>query len=205
MTARAQRPATRQTVTCERLTGERALFGAQRLDVIDSVFTDGESPLKQCRDVTITGSLFGWKYPLWYADHVSVTDSTLLNTARAGIWYSRDISITNTTIDAPKTFRRSRRISLEKVQLPRAEETLWQCERVRLDHVTAQGAYFAMGSSDITARDLRLTGDYAFDGVRNVEITDATILSKDAFWNSENVTVRDSFIVGEYLGWNSRN
>ena len=50
-----------------------------------------------------------------------------------------------------------------------------------------------------------LTGNYAFDGGKNIEIHNAKMLSKDAFWNCENVTVYDSTIIGEYIGWNSKN
>ena len=53
--------------------------------------------------------------------------------------------------------------------------------------------------------DLKLDGNYSFDGCRNVEIRNSNLLSKDAFWNTENVTVYDSFISGEYLGWNAKN
>ena len=50
-----------------------------------------------------------------------------------------------------------------------------------------------------------LIGNYSFDGVVNMEISDSHLASKDAFWNSDNVTVRNCFITGEYLGWNSKN
>ena len=62
-----------------------------------------------------------------------------------------------------------------------------------------------MNCSDMKIDNLRLDGNYSFDGVKNMEIRNSTLLSKDAFWNSENVTVYDSFISGEYLGWNAKN
>ena len=62
-----------------------------------------------------------------------------------------------------------------------------------------------MNCSDIKVDNLRLVGNYPFDGARNIEITNSRLISKDCFWNCENVTVRDSFISGEYLAWNSRN
>jgi len=195
----------RDEVHQQRLTGERALFGGKHLHIRECVFADGESPLKHSRDIEITDSLFEWKYPLWYATDVTIDHSVLATTARADIWYSDGVTITNSTIDAPKSFRRTRRVRLDHVDLPRADETMWNCENVTLDNVSVRGEYFAMNSRNITADGLRVTGGYAFDGTRDVDISNATILSKDAFWNSENVTVRDSFIVGEYLGWNARN
>ena len=57
----------------------------------------------------------------------------------------------------------------------------------------------------VKVTDLDLIGDYSFDGVVNLEVSDSHLASKDAFWNTENATVRNSFITGEYLGWNSKN
>ena len=61
-----------------------------------------------------------------------------------------------------------------------------------------------MNSSDIKASHFRLSGNYAFDGVKNAEITESKLITKDAFWNTENVTVKNSYICGEYIGWNSK-
>ena len=108
-------------------------------------------------------------------------------------------------IEAPKNFRRCRGVNLQNVNFPNAAETLWNCEDVTMEHVTAKGDYFAMNSQNMVLRDFQLVGNYSFDGVKNMEIHNARMLSKDAFWNSENVTVYDSFISGEYLGWNAKN
>lgn len=186
-------------------TGERALYHARGLTVEDSYFSDGESPLKEGRDITVRNSIFAWKYPLWYCDRVDVEGCTLLTTARSGIWYTDHITMRHCQIDAPKTFRRGRHLTLENCVLPHAEETLWNCQDVHLTHVSAAGDYFAMGCAGLVAEDLTLSGNYAFDGARDIEIRGARMTSKDSFWNAENVVVRDSVIVGEYLGWNSRN
>ena len=62
-----------------------------------------------------------------------------------------------------------------------------------------------MNSDGMEIGDFTLTGNYGFDGARNVVIRNAKMLTKDAFWNSENVTVYDSLLSGEYLGWNAKN
>ena len=46
------------------LTGERTLFQGSQLRIIDSIFSDGESPLKESRDIQMIGSMFKWKPPL---------------------------------------------------------------------------------------------------------------------------------------------
>lgn len=186
-------------------TGERALFASKDLHLIEATFDDGESPLKESRNLLIDNSIFRWKYPLWYCNDVVVNDSTLFDTARAGIWYTNNITFNNCVIEAPKTFRRSRGITLNNVTIPNAAETLWNCTDITLNKVTANGTYFAMNCKNVTAEDFVLTGDYCFDGAENITIRHAKLLSKDSFWNSRNVTVYDSFISGEYLAWNSEN
>ena len=132
-------------------------------------------------------------------------DCTLFDMARAGIWYTENISVRDTIIEAPKNFRRSKGIVLKNVSLPNAEETLWNCENIEMDTVTAKGDYFAMNCRNVKAVNFSLVGNYSFDGASNVEIRNSRMLSKDAFWNADNITVYDSFISGEYLGWNSKN
>ncbi|MHC5374470.1 DUF3737 family protein [Enterococcus sp. LJL120] len=187
------------------LSGERALFKAQNLRIEDSVFLDGESPLKESSNLELVNDIFRWKYPLWYSNFLEAENITLTETARSGIWYSHHLAIKHSLIQAPKTFRRASNIHLEDVQLPNAEETFWNCQQITLNNVQATGDYFAMNSQDIKANQFTISGNYAFDGAKNIEISNARILSKDAFWNCENVVVRDSVIIGEYLGWNSKN
>lgn len=189
----------------QRLTGERALFGSRRLCIMDSVFEDGESPLKESCELELYHSLFKWKYPLWYCHHVLAKHCTWFEMARAGVWYSNDIRVEDAVIEAPKNFRRCRGLSLSRVYLPHAAETLWHCEEVRLEDVQARGDYFAMNCRGMDISRLSLVGNYSFDGARNIIVRDSKLLSKDAFWNGENITVERSFISGEYLGWNARS
>ena len=186
-------------------TGERALFAERDANIYDSVFKDGESPLKESENVSLDGCIFGWKYPLWYSRGATLKRCTLLEGARSGIWYTHGISVSDTVIDAPKTFRRSSGIRLMGVVMPRAQETLWNCSDVVIEHSEITGDYFGMGCCEVSCRDIVISGNYAFDGARDIDIRRARLISKDAFWNAENVTVYDSLIVGEYLGWNSKN
>jgi len=192
-------------ISNQRLIGERAAFGAQDADISSVIFADGESPLKHSRSVDIQRSAFEWKYPLWYAKDVTIADSALLETARSGPWYVDGVTMRHVLVAAPKTLRRCRRVELDDVQMTEAAETLWACDDVKLNNVTARGDYFGMNSSHVVANNLSLSGNYVFDGGHDIEVANSTLLSKDAFWNCENVVVRDSMIIGEYLGWNSRN
>lgn len=186
-------------------TGERALFQAHDLHITNSTFHDGESPLKHGRNLTIDHTIFKWKYPLWYADHVTVDHTTWQPDAHAGIWYSRHLALQNTTVRATKTFRHAQQLTLKNVDFANAGETLWWCDGVTLDHVTANGDYFGMNTNNVVARHLKVTGNYVFDGGKNIEVHDSTFITHDAFWNCENVTIYDSTIIGEYLSWNTKN
>ena len=187
------------------LTGERPLFHEHHLNINQTIFDDGESPLKESSDIVLKNSSFQWKYPLWYSKNVKAEDCTWLEMARSGVWYTDHLEIKNTLIEAPKNFRRCHDITLENVFLPNAAETFWTCDGVKLTNVQAKGDYFGMNSQNIEIHDFQLAGNYAFDGAKNMEVHHAVMLSKDAFWNTENVTVYDSVIHGEYLGWNAKN
>ena len=187
------------------LTGERALFQGEDLRIVDTIFDDGESPLKHSRNIELFGCMFKWKYPLWYAENIWAKNCTWFEMGRAGVWYTKHITVEDSAIEAPKNFRRCEDLTLKNVSFPNGAETLWSCDGVVMEQVMAKGDYFAMNSRNMQIDGLTLYGNYSFDGVKNVEIRNSRLLSKDAFWNSENVTVCDSFISGEYLGWNAKN
>lgn len=184
---------------------ERSLFGQKDLHITDSIFDVGESPLKETSHIEAVGTQFKYKYPLWYASNVHLKDCYLFEMARAGIWYTNDITVEDTMVEAPKEFRRCRKVTLKNVSFSNAEETLWNCQDVTMENVTAKGPYFAMNMENARIDHLEMFGNYCFDGAKNVEVHHSRFLSKDCFWNSENITIYDSFISGEYLAWNSKN
>ena len=186
-------------------TGERALFSLSDTYIENAIFNDGESPLKESKNLDIYKTRFEWKYPLWYCSHVKVNDSVLTETARSGIWYTDDIEITNSVIDAPKTFRRASNIKLSNVSILNAQETLWNCKNILMKDVKVKGDYLGFNSENVEIDNLYLDGNYAFDGGKNIVIKNSTLISKDTFWNAENVTLINCKIIGEYFSWNSKN
>ena len=185
--------------------GERALFGADGVRIYDSIFDEGESPLKESRNVEVYNSQFKYKYPLWYAQNVKVEDCNWLEMARSGVWYTRNITVRNALIQAPKNFRRCDGVTLENTSMTDAGETFWSCRNIKIRNVSAKGDYFCMNSENIEVENFKLDGNYSFDGGKNITVRNAVLLSKDSFWNTENVRVYDSYICGEYLGWNSKD
>ena len=190
----------RKTFDCE-----RALYGTDDAKVTDSVFIKGESPVKECKNIDFERCSFRWKYPIWYSENLTFDNCNLFEDARAAAWYIKNIKFENSIVRAVKTFRRCSDVKLKNVTFSDAKETLWECDNVEIENVTAKGDYFGMNSHDMKIENLTLDGNYSFDGCRNIEVRNSRILSRDTFWNSENITVYDSSISGEYLGWNSKN
>lgn len=186
--------------------GERPLYCEQGLHLRGVTVRTGESAVKECRDILCEDCIFEGKYPLWNTEPIIVRRCTFKETARAAVWYSRDVRMEDTLVEAPKMFRDCTGVSLERVQLPNAQETLWHCRDIRLKDVNAQQAdYLMMACDGIEIEGLHLEGNYGFQYSRNITIRNSTLLTKDAFWETENCTVYDSLIDGEYLAWNSRN
>ena len=90
--------------------GEHALYGLSNAILENVTFGNGESPLKETKDLVIKNNIFKYKYPLWYSDNIKVTDSTFETMSRSGIWYINNISIKNSNLQAPKLFRRCKHI-----------------------------------------------------------------------------------------------
>lgn len=95
-------------------------------------------------------------------------------------------------------FREMDGVTLDRVAIPDAQETLWHCRNIDIKDVTTDKAdYIFMHCENIRIDHYRQNGNYSFQYARNVEIRNAVINSKDAFWETENVTVRDSELHGE--------
>ena len=185
--------------------GERALFFSDGLLIEKCDFHDGESPLKESKNLTIKNSTFKWKYPLWYCENIECEGLLLEEMARSGIWYTHNIKMTNCLFECPKTFRRASKITLINCKLPNAKETIWMCSDIKIIDTQIDGDYLCINSENIEFDNVLLNGNYAFDGSKNIVVKNSILNSKDAFWNAENVVVTNCKIVGEYLGWNSKN
>lgn len=186
-------------------TEERALFRSSDLTISETVFDKGESPIKECKNIDVSESLFRYKYPFWYTSDIKVNRCTWFEMARAGVWYCNNINVSDSLVEAPKNFRRCNNVTLSNVTFTNAAETFWNCNNVNLKDVRVKGDYFAMNCSDMIIDNLILDGNYSFDGVKNLTIKNSQLISRDAFWNTENVTVENCFITGEYIGWNAKN
>lgn len=146
----------------EQLSGERALYRGRDLKIYDTVFHDGESPLKESKNIELYGCEFQWKYPVWYADNVYVKDCVWQEMGRSGVWYTNNMTIEDSLIGAPKNFRRCKNLKIRNSSIPNAQETLWMCDGVELSNVTARGDYFGMNSDNIKVDHLELFWQLCF-------------------------------------------
>lgn len=185
--------------------GERPLYCERDLRLENVTVHAGESALKETAAIEAVGCRFEGKYPLWCCDGFTVRDCIFTEGARAALWYSRGLLMENTLVEAPKMFREMEDMTLCRVRIPNALETLWSCRGVTLEDVSVdKGDYLFMRSSGIRIDRLQLNGNYSFQYCKDVVIRNSVLNTKDAFWETENVTVYDSVIEGEYLGWYSR-
>ena len=193
------------TISGQTFDEERALYGLHDAWVEDVSFAgpaDGESALKECRNIDVERCQFGLRYPLWHTEGFSVSASSLSEACRAALWYARDGRIDHTSLHGIKAVRECDNITLENCDV-QSTEFGWKCRGLRILGSRLQGEYPFLDSRDVELRNSKLTGKYSFQYVENLIIENSVLDTKDAFWHARNVVVRDSVIRGEYLGWYS--
>ena len=184
---------------------ERALYHLQKATVKNCTFAgaaDGESALKECRHIAVTGCRFALRYPLWHARDFLVENSKMEETARAPLWYCREGKIADTEILSVKCLRECEDITLEKCKIL-SPEFGWRCRKLKSKDCRIESEYFLFESRNVEIHSLNLHGKYSFQYTKEIEIEASVLDTKDAFWHSKNVTVRNSTVKGEYLGWYS--
>lgn len=184
---------------------ERALYNLQHGDVSRCVFAgpaDGESALKEARDVQVDDCRFSLRYPLWHVQGFQMKRSSMDEKTRAAIWYAQDGDIADSILGGIKAVRECRRIRLDHCQIV-SQEFGWKSEDITLTDSSIESEYLFLDSRRIKMRNVKMKGKYSFQYVDGLEIDDSDLDTKDAFWHSKNVTVRNSTIKGEYLAWYS--
>ncbi|MBR3056670.1 MAG: DUF3737 family protein [Clostridiales bacterium] len=186
---------------------ERALYHAMHVDVQKCNFAgpeDGESALKEARDIKVKDCTFSLRYPLWHVVDFSVNDVTMEETCRAPIWYAHHGKLKDCTIRGVKAVRECEDIQLKDCMIDSVEFG-WKCDGISLKDVTISSEYIFFDSRNVSFSDVTMSGKYSFQYVDGLDIRNSNLDTKDAFWHSKNVTVKDSVIKGEYLAWFSEN
>ena len=184
---------------------ERALYGQRGLTLDHVTFAgpaDGESAIKECRDVRISNTLFELRYPLWHVDQLEMDTSTMTDSCRAALWYTSNARISQSKLLGIKALRECENVVIDHSTVV-SPEFGWMCRNVTLSDTLLEAEYVFMHSRDLTLTNCTLKGKYSFQYVENLVIEGGTFDTKDAFWHARNVTVRNATIKGEYLGWYS--
>jgi len=196
-----------ETITKKRFGEERALYGSRSVHLINCAFDgaeDGESALKESRDVLVERTYCNLRYPFWHDHGLTIRACEMTEKCRAPLWYSDKILIEDTKMHGVKALRECRDVAIHGCDIV-SPEFGWSVSDVRMEDSTAMGEYFMLRATDISLRHVDFQGKYSFQYVKNGVIEDCVLDTKDALWHAENVTVRNCIVKGEYLAWYSEN
>ena len=193
----------RKEIINQQFDEERALYNSCHADITDCVFAgpaDGESVLKESRDINVRDCRFSLRYPMWHVDGFTLKNSQMDELTRAAIWYSRGGKIIGSVLHGIKAVRECSDIEITDSDIV-SEEFGWKSSGITLKNSEITSEYLFLDSRDIRLEKVKMKGKYSFQYVENLVIENSLLDTKDAFWHAKNVTVRDSEVKGEYLGW----
>ena len=130
-------------ITGKQFDEERALYNLTRGEVTDCVFAgpaDGESALKECRDVTVTDCDFHLRYPFWHAKNTVLDNCRMTDTCRAALWYDADVTVRNSKLGGIKALRECDNSVLED-SLIESTEFGWYCRGVHIKNCELKSEY----------------------------------------------------------------
>lgn len=193
----------RTVIKDQRFDEERSLYALNHGDVLDCVFAgpaDGESVLKEARDVALERCDFSLRYPLWHVRGFKLKDCKMDELTRAAIWYAEGGEIRDSILGGIKAVRECKDISIKGTEIV-SQEFGWKSSGITLEDSSVTAEYLFFDSRDVTLDRVKMKGKYSFQYMENLTIRDSVLDTKDAFWHSKNVTVINSVVKGEYLGW----
>ena len=182
---------------------ERSLYALKDTLVKNCVFAgpaDGESVLKEARNISLENCDFSLRYPLWHVRGFRLDNCKMDDKTRAAIWYAEDGEISGSVLGGIKAVRECANISIRGSEIV-SQEFGWKSSGISLDDCSITAEYLFFDCRDIKLNNVKMKGKYSFQYVENLEIRDSVLDTKDAFWHSKNITVINSVVKGEYLGW----
>ena len=139
---------------------ERALYGEADVLVRDCAFdgsADGESALKECRDVRAERCLFNLRYPFWHDSGLAIRDSEMTEKCRAALWYSERVEITDSRLHGIKALRECSDVRMRNCEVV-SPEFGWSVRGIEMQDCTAESEYFMMRSDHLYFRGVRMKG-----------------------------------------------
>ena len=190
-----------------RFPNERDLYAAKDIKLVDCVFDgaeDGESALKEAKNIVLENCFMNLRYPLWHDGGVTLSGCSMSENCRAALWYSSDIRVTDSKLHGIKALRECDGATIENSEIV-SPEFGWKSRNVTLNQTTVQSEYLFLLAQDLRLNGVNFKGKYSFQYVENATVENSVLDTKDAFWHCKNVTVKNSVVKGEYLGWYSEN
>ena len=195
------------TIENRKLDMERALYGAHDCLIRKCVFdgpADGESALKECREIIVEDCDFMLRYPFWHVTGANVQRITMTDTCRAAFWYDSKVQVYDSKLGGIKAFREMDDCMLSSCEID-SKEFGWFCRGLRVKDCSLVSEYPFFQCKNMEIEGLKMQGKYSFQYCEDVVIRNCVLDTKDAFWHPKNVTVYDSVVKGEYLAWYSEN
>lgn len=196
-----------ETIDDQTFGQERALYGSDGIVLRHCAFDgpeDGESALKECRNIEAEDCFFNLRYPFWHDNNLKISASEMTELCRAALWYSAGIEIVDTKLYGIKALRECNQIKMNGCDII-SPEFGWSVHNMEMENCMAQSEYFMMRSGSLTFKKVQLTGKYSFQYIQNSVFEDCVFDTKDAFWHAKSVVVRNSVVKGEYLAWYCEN
>ncbi len=184
---------------------ERALYNTQNAIVQNCRFegeADGESFLKESRNIEVKNCFMDLRYPMWHIENLKIENCEMTERCRAALWYDTNVTIVNTIMNGIKALRECSDITLDNIN-GNSPEFGWRCKNIQVKGGKLSSEYLFFESENIHIENLEFSGKYSFQYTKDVTIYRSNFKTKDAFWHARNVMVRNSVLEGEYIGWYS--
>lgn len=163
----------------EFLTGERALFQGRNLKIYDTIFDDGESPLKESMDIELYGSMFKWKYPLWSCSGVKMEHVTAKGDYFA--MNSQDMVIRDFQLVGNYSFDGTKNVEIHNA-IMLSKDAFWNSENV-------------------TVYDSFISGEYLGWNAKNLTLVNCTIESLQGMCYIENLVMKNCRLLNTTLAF----
>lgn len=187
--------------------GDRALFKLDGVFVSKCSFdnkANGESALKECKNVSVSDSFLNQNYLFWHNEDLKIWNCQFTENCQSPLWYSNHVEIDCSSFHCEKALRECSTVKIANVLLF-SPEFGWYSKDIEMKDITAQGDYFFMQSENLQCNNLFFSGKYAFQYTRNSVFENCEITSSDALWHAKNVVVKNSLVKGDFVGWYSEN
>ena len=150
---------------------ERALYNLTDAEVRDCTFAgpaDGESALKEAKNVDVENCRFSLRYPFWHTEGFTLKRCVLDEKTRAPIWYSRGGSIWGCHIEGVKCLRECQSVKFEHCTV-KSPEFGWRCRNVDICNCQMEGEYFLFETKKGRIQNLGMKGKYSFHLCRSAD------------------------------------